>query len=50
VIVGEFLIDPDFTSAKRVREMAASARFALEQLVGPRRAHFALFRVERAPG
>jgi ubiquinone/menaquinone biosynthesis C-methylase UbiE len=44
LIVGEFLIDPDFTSAKRVRKMAARAGFALEQVVGPRWAYFALFR------
>jgi ubiquinone/menaquinone biosynthesis C-methylase UbiE len=50
LIVGEFLIDPDFTSARKVREMAASAGFALEQVVGPRLAYFALLRVERAPG
>lgn len=47
LIVGEFLIDPDFTSVRRTREMAASAGFVLEHTVGPRFAYFALFRVEQ---
>jgi hypothetical protein len=50
IVVRGPTVDPDFTSAKRVREMAASARFALAQVAGPRWAYFALFRVERAPG
>src|SRR5262245_56286183 len=43
LIVGEFLIDPDFTSVTRVRELAASAGFVLRKVVGPRVAYFALF-------
>src|SRR5262245_44807219 len=50
LIVGEFLIDPDFTSVKRLQELAASAGFALRKVVGPRVAYFALFRVEETLG
>jgi len=49
LVVGEFVIDPDFTSARRTRELAATAGFVLERTVGPRLAYFTLFRTEPVP-
>jgi ubiquinone/menaquinone biosynthesis C-methylase UbiE len=46
LVVGEFLIDPDFTSASRTRQLATRAGFVLEETAGPPFAYFALFRVE----
>jgi ubiquinone/menaquinone biosynthesis C-methylase UbiE len=46
LVVGEFLIDPAFTSASRTRQLATRAGFVLEETAGPPFAYFALFRVE----
>lgn len=44
LVVGEFMIDPDFIPVNSLKEKAKNAGFVLERTAGPRLAYFALFR------
>ena len=43
LVVGEFLIDPDFVSPRALRRMVAAAGFVFRRTLGPALAYFALF-------
>jgi SAM-dependent methyltransferase len=43
LVIGEFLIDPDYVSPTALRETAAAAGFAFERRLGPALSYFALF-------
>jgi ubiquinone/menaquinone biosynthesis C-methylase UbiE len=43
LVVGEFLIDPDFISPRALRATAAAAGFVFERRLGPALSYFALF-------
>ena len=43
LVVGEFLIDPDFVTASHLRTIATAAGFTFQRQLGPALAYYARF-------
>jgi ubiquinone/menaquinone biosynthesis C-methylase UbiE len=50
LVICEVFVDPDYVAVQDLKDMAGSAGFVLERLVGPRFAYSALFRSAPGPG